>query len=364
MFISASDSPSPVCREKKFHLSLLLNSLKQFVQQFSFTGGCLFCFYPGQTKPDQTIVWSELSLEGTLLKLETAIDWQHISTTQLFEVFEIAAHPFPTPYQLSGCLCRDTPTFSCYLLCWQESALSDHQRYGMTLYAQSLGQQFFQPSQTVENTPTQEVLQRTRHQLRTPLSLIALYVDLLKTAVMTPKSQEWLENLQTTVEQMHTSLQQLTDPTTFSENRLGQCDLRQLVQQCFQEMQPWIEAKQLTLVCETQPLWLWIDRWKMKQVLQNLLSNAIAFSPVRGELVCQWQVFQTEVLVKISDSGPGLSAEDLRALGTPFYSRRPGGTGLGLAIAKQIILAHQGNLWADNLPTGGAQFCFVLPRTT
>jgi signal transduction histidine kinase len=127
-------------------------------------------------------------------------------------------------------------------------------------------------------------------------------------------------------------------------------------------MQPWLKEKHIQLIYDHQPLKLHINGWKIKQALQNLLSNAIAFSPPERQITCEWQVFQTEVLIKIRDEGPGLSAEDLRSWGTPFYSRRPGGTGLGLAIAKEIIAEHKGSLWAENLPQCGAQFCIVLPR--
>ncbi|MEJ1935351.1 ATP-binding protein, partial [Nostoc sp. NIES-2111] len=94
-----------------------------------------------------------------------------------------------------------------------------------------------------------------------------------------------------------------------------------------------------------------------------ILSNAVYFSPESGTITCSWQIFQTEVLIKISDQGQGLSPEDMQKIFTPFYTRRPGGTGLGLTIAKKIILDHHGNLWAQSVAEGGAQFCIILPRT-
>jgi signal transduction histidine kinase len=100
----------------------------------------------------------------------------------------------------------------------------------------------------------------------------------------------------------------------------------------------------------------------MKQVFENLLSNAIDFSPVGGIVTCDWRGFRNEVLVEIGDQGAGLSQEDLKEAFTPFYSRRPGGTGIGLTIAKKIILDHQGSIWVQNLTRGGAQFSFTLPR--
>jgi signal transduction histidine kinase len=110
------------------------------------------------------------------------------------------------------------------------------------------------------------------------------------------------------------------------------------------------------------PVPLMMDGWQMKQVLSNLLSNAVQFSPEGSTVTCHWRIFQQEVMVEVRDQGPGLSEEDIQQAFTPFYSRRPGGTGLGLAIAKKIILDHNGSLWVQNLPSGGAQFSFTLPR--
>lgn len=207
-----------------------------------------------------------------------------------------------------------------------------------------------------------ETLQRVRHQLRTPLSLMLMYVDLLKAKPEDSTAQEWLDNLKTIIGEMYVSLDHLTQCPASNDRRFEDQDLRQLWQECCQEMQPWIQKKQLSIVYDIQPLWVRVDRWKMKQVLQNLLSNAIAFSPISEQITLEWHITQTEVLIKISDHGPGLSPEDLQSLGTSYYSRRPGGTGLGLAIAKQMILEHQGRFWAENVPKGGAQFCILLPR--
>ncbi|MGH7999722.1 MAG: sensor histidine kinase, partial [Brasilonema sp.] len=127
---------------------------------------------------------------------------------------------------------------------------------------------------------------------------------------------------------------------------------------------PCIDRKQLKICIPDTSTSLAIDRLQMKQVFDNILSNAVHFSPDFGTITCSWQIFQSEVFIKISDEGPGLSQEDIKKIFTPFYSRRPGGTGLGLTIAKKIVLDHQGSLWAQSLPQGGAQFCLILPRPT
>lgn len=331
-------------------------SLKEFVHQFELVGGGVL-FGALQQQPRQTVYWAESSGLGTL-PLSNLFEWAHFAQAELFDIVAIDKPRLAGSYHLYGCLCTKTPDTLCYLLCWSLTPLSEHQRYGITLYARSqhVEQQTFQVSST------KVALQRTRHQLQTPLALILLYADLLKHTARERQTLEWLESLHSTAETMHSSLTHLTDATSTADSG-ERSNLRQLVMQCCQELQPWIAEKQITVVYGSQALWLQVNEWQIRQVLQNLLHNAIAFSPVGGQITLEWQGFQREVLIKVSDQGTGLSAEDLRSLGTPFYSRRPGGTGLGLSIAKQMILAHRGSLWAENLADGGAQFCLTLPRT-
>ncbi len=356
MSISLPVYPDQGSLEDDVYQTLWQTSLKEFVHQFEFVGGGILSGAPHH-QPRQTVYWRESSGLGTLT-LEAVVEWTHFAQAELFDIMAIDVPRLAGPYHLYGCLCTKTPDTLCYLLCWSLTPLSEHQRYGITLYARSQHVE----RQTLQGSSTKVALQRTRHQLQTPLALILLYADLLKQTAMERQTLEWLESLHTTAENMHISLTHLTDAASTAD--CGErYNLRQLVMQCCQELQPWIAEKQLTVVYGSQALWLQVNEWQMRQVFQNLLHNAIAFNPIGGQITCEWQGFQREVLIKVSDQGTGLSAEDLRSLGTPFYSRRPGGTGLGWSIAKQIILEHRGSLWAENLADGGAQFCLTLPRT-
>ncbi|HEY9906433.1 MAG TPA: HAMP domain-containing sensor histidine kinase [Thermosynechococcaceae cyanobacterium] len=354
--------PAQINLRTDVSVSSLQSSLERFAQQFSLTGCCILQFRDSEQKPQPIAYWSD-SLSPGLLSLIKAISRQDF-TSELFEVVPIKTQDSSEAY---GCLLKRTPDACDYLICWQSASLLKHQQlghqqYGIELFAKSLSLQSSALSSRGQAS-TLERLQQARHQLRTPLALILLYADLLKTTALDSRSQGWLEHLQTAAEGMNTSLKHLTTWDASGDRALSHCNLQESLEECGREMQPWIEEKQLKLVLDPHSLWLRVDEWKMKQVFQNLLSNAIAFSPQAGQITWEWQTFQTEVLIKISDQGPGLSAEDLRSIGTPFYSRRQGGTGLGLSIAKQVILEHQGSLWAVNLPCGGAQFCITLPRT-
>lgn len=358
---------SPLSLESDLDTQLLQSSLKQFVNQFSLSGCGLFRFCSERSQLFQIDYWAD-SNESILSELRLTTHWQH-STHLAFEILQIEAERLP--YPVYRCLLRGDNKSCDYLVCWHHTPLSEHQKYGLSLYAKSLDAKSLElplvrsPELTIESTTPslEKALQCARHQLRTPLALILLYVNLLKRTCLDSRSQEWLENLSSAAEAMNISLDHLTTIHDKAEPSFSYCNLGDLITQCCQEMEPWITEKRLKLVCNSPPLWLWVDQWKIRQVFQNLLSNAIAFSPDAGQICWEWQICQTEVLIKISDQGSGLSPEDLRLIGTPFYSRRIGGTGLGLAIAKQVILAHQGSLSAVNLPTGGAQFCIILPKT-
>jgi signal transduction histidine kinase/ligand-binding sensor domain-containing protein len=108
------------------------------------------------------------------------------------------------------------------------------------------------------------------------------------------------------------------------------------------------------------------DRVQLQQVLLNLLVNGIAAMsqqpPERRRLLVQARKSDGKmVTVRVLDSGPGIPAEHLARVFEPFYSTKPEGMGMGLVVSKTIIEAHQGKIWAENRPEGGACFSFTVP---
>lgn len=110
-----------------------------------------------------------------------------------------------------------------------------------------------------------------------------------------------------------------------------------------------------------------VDLKRFQQVLVNLLTNALRFTPQQGTIHIQVLRKDQEVEVRVADSGPGISPEEIPHLFERFYrgdqarSRGQGGSGLGLAISKQLVEAHGGRIWAENDPSGGAIFVIHLP---
>jgi signal transduction histidine kinase len=100
----------------------------------------------------------------------------------------------------------------------------------------------------------------------------------------------------------------------------------------------------------------------VRQVLVNLVINALEALNGRGSILLSLSFTNGEARIEVRDDGPGLSEKDPEALFDPFYSTKERGTGLGLAIARRIARAHGGELRAETLPGAGVCFTLTLPR--
>jgi signal transduction histidine kinase len=207
----------------------------------------------------------------------------------------------------------------------------------------------------------EHVLHKVSHQLRNYLALIKLYACNL---FLSLQDSSWQEQARVICESVDDLDANLTDIISCGQQtilRITPQDLKSLVDESIKSFLPLINQKKLKVNLPETSATLPLDKLQMKQVFDNLLSNAIHFSPNSGTITFSWQIFHEEVLIKISDQGQGISQEDIQKIFNPFYSRRQNGTGLGLTIAKKIVLDHSGNLWAQNLPRGGTQFSMILP---
>ncbi|KHD46075.1 cell wall metabolism sensor histidine kinase VicK [Streptococcus hongkongensis] len=114
-------------------------------------------------------------------------------------------------------------------------------------------------------------------------------------------------------------------------------------------------------------IWVEIDNDKITQVVENILNNAIKYSPDGGKIRVKMKTTDNQLIISISDQGLGIPKKDLPLIFDRFYrvdkarSRAQGGTGLGLAIAKEIIKQHQGFIWAKSEYGKGSTFTIVLP---
>jgi len=220
-----------------------------------------------------------------------------------------------------------------------------------------------------------EFQQNVSHELRTPLTFVKAYVELMLDGTLGELNQRQRESLEIVAERTNTlthlvrdiiSLQQIEQGTL----RLSMVNLGEIAQMALLSAE--VTARQAGIVLKADippdlPL-VPADRDRINQVFDNLLGNAIRFSPDGGEIIVRvWDAGDT-VEASISDTGIGIPEGELEKIFERFYqvdgstTRRFGGTGLGLAIVKRIVEAHGGRVWAESELGRGSTFFFTLPK--
>lgn len=148
---------------------------------------------------------------------------------------------------------------------------------------------------------------------------------------------------------------------------LAHDDVRSVVEDAIESFQPVAAAKGISLTAEIagESGAREFDRHRIHQVLGNLLTNALRFTPEGGKVTVRAERKQSDVQLSVSDSGPGIAADRLQVIFEQFArGPRPDrkGLGLGLYIAKRIVEAHGGRIWAESVLGAGSTFRFTLPE--
>ncbi len=225
----------------------------------------------------------------------------------------------------------------------------------------------------------QQLMADIAHELRTPLTVIGGTVDGMMDGVFKPDS----EHLGTIKEQTALLTRLIADLRDISLAETGQlklektpCDVFELVRQVLLQFETAAAEKGITLQISNTPTLpaLLIDPYRIKQVINNLLTNAIRHTPANGTVSISMglrdkskQFNQRHVLICVTDTGEGIPSEHLPHIFDRFYraksarSRNDGGTGLGLAIASQMVQAHGGGLWVESEQGKGSAFFIALP---
>jgi signal transduction histidine kinase/FixJ family two-component response regulator len=210
------------------------------------------------------------------------------------------------------------------------------------------------------------------HDLRSPLTAILGYVDLIeRTGEINDQQQEFIERVRLSVEQITSLVSDLLD---LGRIEAGLDDAKEptpiavLARYVLDSMRAAAEAKSITLkseLPESLPLIVG-DPIRLRQMLGNLLENAIKYTPHDGEVMIEAHAENDQVILCVSDSGFGIPTADQPYLFDKFFraSNVPEnlpGTGLGLSIVKSIVENHQGRIWVDSVVGEGTAFTIVFP---
>ncbi|MCU0651506.1 MAG: cell wall metabolism sensor histidine kinase WalK [Candidatus Omnitrophica bacterium] len=144
------------------------------------------------------------------------------------------------------------------------------------------------------------------------------------------------------------------------------CNIIDILDKQIREFEAMINQKHIRLNKEVlhKDLTFWADEDKITQVVNNLLSNALKYSPEGGSVTLKADYEDNFVRFECMDNGPGIPMDKMDKIFNKFerLNITKEGTGLGLAISKDIVELHKGKIWVENLPQGGSKFTVVLPR--
>ena len=147
----------------------------------------------------------------------------------------------------------------------------------------------------------------------------------------------------------------------------GPVDLTDLIRSTVSTVRKSLTDHHLKCSLPRAPIDVYVDAKRVEGVVQNLLNNAVKYSPADTEITVTGECEDGHALVTVKDQGIGIPEEDLERIFERFYrvdnvlTRQVNGTGLGLAVSRSIVRAHGGRIWAENNPDGGAALRFTLP---
>ena len=225
------------------------------------------------------------------------------------------------------------------------------------------------------NRAKSDFLANMSHELRTPLNAIIGFAEILRDEIIGPMKSEQKE----LVTDIHTSgrhlLEMINDILDLSKIEAGTMDLdfqTFSVVETMEEVSTIINAlairQQIQLTQEfDQDVTVTADKTKFKQILYNLLSNGVKFTNEGGKVTAKLEVTNDTLLIRVIDTGVGISEEHQRMLFQAFTqvdtskARAHEGTGLGLALTKQLVELHGGKIWVESAIGEGSTFSFTLP---
>jgi two-component system phosphate regulon sensor histidine kinase PhoR len=218
------------------------------------------------------------------------------------------------------------------------------------------------------------------HELRTPLFALQGFLDLLRSGKVQHEAtrQEFLATAAQNAQRLMALVNDLLDISRLESGRtkldLTSVDIGELISETLESLRSLVSDKQITLIHDIPEapaaLTVVADRAKLRQVLVNLVGNAVKFSDPRESVVVSAALDGDNVKIAVTDHGPGIAREDLPRLFSKFYqaekplTRTTGGAGLGLYISKQIIEAHGGVMGVESVLGEGSTFYFVVPTAS
>ena len=223
-----------------------------------------------------------------------------------------------------------------------------------------------------------EFVMTIAHELRTPMSIFKNIISNIMEGVLgriSRKQRETLEIADNEINRLARIINDFLDLSKIETGKINFKPTRIVIQSVVSNVVKFLtllandKAIKLETLMPEEELFVNADPDRLTQVLNNLIENAIKFVPdCGGQIIVRVKDLDSEIEVNVEDNGPGVASDETDKIFDRFVqvNHQVGegahGTGLGLTIAKEMVEMHGGRIWAENTPTGGVNFCFVLPK--
>jgi two-component system, OmpR family, phosphate regulon sensor histidine kinase PhoR len=223
-------------------------------------------------------------------------------------------------------------------------------------------------------TMRKELIGNISHEFRTPLAGIRAIVETLQDGALNEPqvARDFLVKIRGEVDRLTQMVAELTDLSRIESGRTElkkqALNINELILEVMEQLIPLANRGKLkmeTHLAENLPV-IMADRDNIRQVISNLLHNAVKFTPAGGSITVTTSCSNHDIITSVADTGTGIAPEDLPHVFERFFkadrARSDGGTGLGLAIVKHTIQTHGGQVRAESVPGKGSTFTFTLPQ--
>jgi two-component system phosphate regulon sensor histidine kinase PhoR len=213
------------------------------------------------------------------------------------------------------------------------------------------------------------------HELKTPLSSIKAYAETLRNGALADKEAavKFVERIQEQADRLHNLIIDMLSLARIESAQevfnIEPVAVNEVVESCLAAQRPAAQAKRIELRVEPAdaPCSVRADREGLREILDNLVDNAIKYTGDGGSVIVRWRLRESEAAIEVEDTGIGIGQDDLSRVFERFYrvdkarSREMGGTGLGLAIVKHLAQSFGGGVSAKSVPGEGSAFTVTLP---
>ncbi len=222
------------------------------------------------------------------------------------------------------------------------------------------------------NLTKSDFLSKMSHELRTPLNGILGFAQLLEIdETLNEEQQDFVQEILSGGKHLLSLINDILDLSRIDTGQLKvsieEVDLLTIINECIHIVQPLVMKKRITIhnqMDHSQTVTVLADPIRLKQILLNLLDNAIKYNREDGKVMIFSYMKQNEAVIHIADTGVGLSVEEYQKVFVPFYrikGTQEEGTGIGLSLVKQLVQVMGGKISVTSKKGIGSDFCFRLP---